>query len=494
SWTPASNQAGNHQMTFSVSDGQLTDSETITATVSVSPATNNAPVANAQSVSTNEDTSKAIILTAQDADNDPLTYIILTNPVHGTLSGNAPNLTYTPTANYFGSDSFTFKVNDGRADSNSATVSITVNPVNDAPELNPIGSRSGYTGVLLQFTVSAADVDSSTLTYSATGLPSGASFNASTRGCSWTPAADQTGTYQVTFIVSDGTLSSSETVTITVSPPQFLAPSNLAASALSSTEIKLTWQDNSSDEQSFRIERSNSSSGPFSLAASISANTTTYTNTGLTPSTTYYYRVCAYKSSAVTGYSNTASAATAQFNAPTNLVAAPASSSQINLTWQDNTNDERNFRIEKGSSANGPFTLVASISANTTSYSNTGLSPGVTYYYRVYAYKDTFSSGYSNVASAATLQIPAPTNLTANAASPTQINLSWQDHATDELNYRVERSASAAGPFTLIATLGANSTSYSNTGLTAGTTYYYRVYALKNTIISTYSNTASATP
>ena len=62
-----------------------------------------------------------------------LTYAIVTGPAHGTLTGTAPNLTYTPAANYNGPDSFTFKANDGSADSNVATVSITVTPVNDAP-------------------------------------------------------------------------------------------------------------------------------------------------------------------------------------------------------------------------------------------------------------------------------------------------------------------------------------------------------------------------
>ena len=87
---------------------------------------NTAPVANAQSVTTNEDTAKAITLTGSDADGDPLTYSVVTQPAHGTLSGTAPNLTYTPAANYNGADSFTFKVNDGTVDSAAATVSITV--------------------------------------------------------------------------------------------------------------------------------------------------------------------------------------------------------------------------------------------------------------------------------------------------------------------------------------------------------------------------------
>ncbi len=92
---------------------------------------NVAPLAAAQSVSVNEDGTLAIILTGTDANNDTLTYTVTANPLHGTLSGAAPNLTYTPAANYNGSDSFTFKVNDGTVDSLPAVVSITVNPLEE---------------------------------------------------------------------------------------------------------------------------------------------------------------------------------------------------------------------------------------------------------------------------------------------------------------------------------------------------------------------------
>ena len=86
---------------------------TLTDTATKTWMANGAPVAAAQSVTTDEDTAVAITLAATDADGDPLTYTIVTAPAHGTLSGTAPSLTYTPAANYNGPDSFTFKANDG---------------------------------------------------------------------------------------------------------------------------------------------------------------------------------------------------------------------------------------------------------------------------------------------------------------------------------------------------------------------------------------------
>jgi hypothetical protein len=95
-------------------------------------APNHPPVANAFSVTVAEDTAAAITLTGSDIDGDALTFVA-SSPANGFLSGTAPNLTYTPAANYNGSDTFTFTVSDGTATSAPATVSITVTAVSDAP-------------------------------------------------------------------------------------------------------------------------------------------------------------------------------------------------------------------------------------------------------------------------------------------------------------------------------------------------------------------------
>ena len=94
---------------------------------------NHAPTANAQSVSTTEDTAVSITLTDSDQDADALTYVLLSNPAHGTLTGTAPNLVYLPAASYSGPDSFTFKVSDGDLESAPATVSITVTAPDNLP-------------------------------------------------------------------------------------------------------------------------------------------------------------------------------------------------------------------------------------------------------------------------------------------------------------------------------------------------------------------------
>ncbi|SDS43056.1 S8 family serine peptidase [Opitutus sp. GAS368] len=287
-----------------------------------------------------------------------------------------------------------------------------------------------------------------------------------------------------------------------VTPPPTVpaAPSNLSATATSSSAINLTWTNNATNAQGNTVERS-TDNATFTQIASLAAGTTSYSDTGLTASTTYYYRVRAFNSAGNSAYSNTASAATQSPPptipaAPSNLSATATSSSAINLTWTDNTNNEDGFRVER-STDNTTFTQVASLAANSTSYSDTGLAASTTYYYRVRAFNSAGNSGYSNTASATTQAPPptvpaAPSNLSASATSSSAINLTWTNNATNAQGNTVERSTDNA-TFTQIASLAAGTTSYSDTGLTASTTYYYRVRAFNSAGNSAYSNTASAT-
>ena len=126
-YSPNLNYNGTDSFTYTVSDGKG-GTASAGVTVIISPV-NDPPVAQAQTVSTTRDTATSITLTATDPDGDALTYIVVTNPAHGTLSGTPPGLVYTPAAGYSGADSLTFKANDGKVDSNIATVSIYVEPV-----------------------------------------------------------------------------------------------------------------------------------------------------------------------------------------------------------------------------------------------------------------------------------------------------------------------------------------------------------------------------
>jgi hypothetical protein len=163
----------NRSIAFKVNDGQ-DDSNIATADTTVT-AHNDAPTATDQSVSTNEDTAKGITLSGTDPEGDSLTFTYdSTSAQGGTISGTAPNVTYTPPTNYSGPDSFNFTADDGNGGTDSGTISITVVPVNDAPVLDLNGAGAGIDnnaaftenqpGVQLAPSATASDVDSANLT------------------------------------------------------------------------------------------------------------------------------------------------------------------------------------------------------------------------------------------------------------------------------------------------------------------------------------------
>ena len=177
---------------------------------------NHPPVADSKAVSTPEDVAVATPLSGTDADSDPLTYTVVTPPAHGTLSGTGPNLTYTPAANFNGSDSFTFTVNDGHVDSAAATVSITVTPVNDAPtaaDVTATTPRATSTAVSL----SANDIDGDALTFTVVTPPAHGTLTGTGANLTYSPDPEFEGLDSFTYRANDGSLDSNlATASITV--------------------------------------------------------------------------------------------------------------------------------------------------------------------------------------------------------------------------------------------------------------------------------------
>ncbi len=174
------------------------------------------PTANSQSVSVDEDGSVAITLTGSDPEGDPLTYSVASSPGNGTLTGSGANRTYTPNADYNGSDSFTFVVNDGSSNSAPATVSIAVNPVNDAPSATDV-SASTSENTAVAVTLDGADIDGDPLSYSITSGPTNGTVSGSGANRTYTPDSGFVGTDSFVYQVSDGTATDQATVTVTVS-------------------------------------------------------------------------------------------------------------------------------------------------------------------------------------------------------------------------------------------------------------------------------------
>ncbi|PYR59927.1 MAG: hypothetical protein DMF91_13540 [Acidobacteria bacterium] len=171
---------------------------------------NDAPVASDQAVAT-DGTPKAIVLSATDVEGSPLTYAIVTAPAHGTLSGTAPNLTYTPAPAYNGADSFTFTANDGQATSNVATVFITVANPNGTPVAN---SQSILTpeDTAVDIMLTGIDPAGRPLRFRISRPPVHGRLSGGAPSLVYVPDANYNGPDSFTFHVVDGDLVSNDAV------------------------------------------------------------------------------------------------------------------------------------------------------------------------------------------------------------------------------------------------------------------------------------------
>ena len=214
SYTPSENFYGSDSFTYTICDGKGGSNK---ATVSVKiKAVNDAPKANNSNVTTQEDKEVSINLTGKDKDGDLLSYSVVKGPSHGSLSGTAPNLRYTPKVNFNGSDSFTFKVSDKKADSPAATVSITVKEINDPP-MAYSDSATTQEDESVSITLAGGDDDGDVITYRVVNGPSHGSLKGRAPRLIYSPNANFNGSDSFTFKTRDKRAESdAATVSITV--------------------------------------------------------------------------------------------------------------------------------------------------------------------------------------------------------------------------------------------------------------------------------------
>jgi Legume lectin domain/Fibronectin type III domain len=162
--------------------------------------------------------------------------------------------------------------------------------------------------------------------------------------------------------------------------------------------------------------------------------------------------------------------------APTNLTATVASGTQVNLAWTDNSTNESGFIIMRKIGSTGTYAQVGVTAAGATSYADTALTVNTNYYYKVAATNSVGTSAYTNEASVTTpIPPPPPSNAHAVTITQTSISLAWTDNATNETGFNVLRKATSAANFAVVAQLPPNTTTYTDTGLTPGTSYDYHI-------------------
>jgi len=252
-WTPTAAQRGSHTVTFTATDPfGMSDTKTITISVANRP-----PVLAAIPTTTvSVGTTLTLALAGSDPDGDTVTYSASGLPSGATLNAATGVFTWTPTSSQIRTWTVTFTVRDPAGLSARRTATIIVTAANRPPTLVDPPDRTVEAGAPVSFTLSASDPDNDTLTYSATGLPSGATLNAATGAFAWTPTAAQLGTHTITFTVRDPaglTASQSMVITVTLAnrPPTLDDPGDRNVTAGTPVTFTLSASDPDGDALTF---------------------------------------------------------------------------------------------------------------------------------------------------------------------------------------------------------------------------------------------------
>ncbi|MDO4558829.1 MAG: fibronectin type III domain-containing protein, partial [Planctomycetia bacterium] len=249
-------------------------------------------------------------------------------------------------------------------------------------------------------------------------------------------------------------------------------PSGVKATTLSATEIRITWTGVASSSTEYTVERATATGGPWTEVATVTDST--YTDTGLMASTRYYYRVTASNGggSAVSTSVNATTQAAPPL-APVGVVAS-VSGTQITLTWNAISN-ARSYIVERSLNGTGGWTQIGT--STKASYTDSGLGGLTTYYYRISAVNTVGTGESSSVVSGTTPEAPpaAPEGVTVTPVSGSEMEITW-DAVSGATTYMVERSANGRSGW--IAVAGRTTElSVTDSGLSGGTKYYYRVTA-----------------
>ncbi len=273
--------------------------------------------------------------------------------------------------------------------------------------------------------------------------------------------------------VEDGLSSSSGEEVSSSSSTAYLSnpPSGVTATANSESSITVNWE-SVTGATGYYIYHRNENDFTYDLVGS--SATTSYTDTGLSSGTGYYYKVAAYNSEWTGTQSFGTYVQTFSLSAPIGLTATANSERSITVSWGSVTG-ATGYHIYRSESISGTYTHVGT--SETTSYTDNSLSAAyTTYYYKVSAYKSVGGSAQSGYVYATTLP-GVPYGVTATANSESSITVNWES-VTGATGYYIYRSESISGTYTQVGT--SETTSYTDNSLSSGTAYYYKVAAYNN--------------
>jgi FtsP/CotA-like multicopper oxidase with cupredoxin domain len=303
--------------------------------------------------------------------------------------------------------------------------------------------------------------------------------------------ANTTYYYQVRSFKPSGTSTWSNPASITVPAIPPAAPSGLTATVVSGTHVDLAWTDNSYNETGFTCQRATDPLFTQNVVnTNTAANVVSWPDTTVVTGKIYYYRVQAFNAVGTSSWTAGVTADVTLPAAPSTLAAA-LTNIGINVTWLDKSNNEKGFTLQRSTSSTfgGPTTF--NLPANTTSYADNAVTANTTYYYRVRSYNIVGISAWATAVRIVPTSPMPPSGLVVTGATRTSLTLGWKDNSTFETGFYLQRANASTGPWGTIATLPANTITYTNTGLNNNRAYYYRIQAYNNFGTSVSSNTAT---
>ena len=253
-------------------------------------------------------------------------------------------------------------------------------------------------------------------------------------------------------------------------------PAAASARPTSSSAVLVTWTDNAVNEDGFRVERASTAGGPWAVAGTTSANSTSFEEGQRASEQQVCYRVVAIRRHNESSPSN--ASCTTPPAAPAGLTVTRVDDQTVDLAWTDQSAAEDGYEVQRATAEGGPYSNVADLAANAVGYRDAGLSLGA-YWYRVRAKNDGGFGDFSNRAFVSDPRAPlAPSGTNATPQSSTWIRITWVDNATNESGARVQRSQDGGSTWTTVRTIyGTNAASSDDSPVTSDRELCYRVLA-----------------
>jgi len=303
--------------------------------------------------------------------------------------------------------------------------------------------------------------------------------------------------YAMTIINKDGDYGETPLIDSIYVSRRPVAPGNLILTRISDKSFNLFWDDLASNETKYEVWRQDGANNAFIKIKDLLGNTISTNDIVNSDYINYGYKVRAINGFGKSAFSNIVySSGIPGGDAPTNLKGEALGASTIQLTWQDNSDTEDGFVLERTNPATGYFERLVVLPRNTEEYFDIDLSPLTTYKYRVASFKTSSISAYSNVVTVSTYgtDVAAPSNLIANFDPIAQaVKITWKDNTVFENGTIVERKETINGEFEVIGTTKTDVNTFLDENILINQLYYYRArFTTTEGFNTTYSNVDTA--